>query len=285
MKLSVLIPTYNYTCYKLVQDLHEQLLHSGIEYEVIVMDDGSRDQVSIIANRKINELVGCQYIYNKDNVGRAAIRNRLADAATGEWLLFMDSDARVVRKDFIARYIAAIQDNTSVVCGGLVFPEICLDPARQLRWRYERNYTAEFGTISQNFRTSCFMIRKRVINKVCFDESYTGYGFEDMKFGMDLSSKGYQIYNIDNPIECGDIDTNEAYLKKTEESLKTLKLHNQELSDSRLLCFIEKHRILSYIIMLIYCMFRPMLKNNLLGPNPNMKYYAIYKLGYYMRLK
>ena len=56
MMLSVLIPTYERTCYKLVEDLHGQLEESGAEYEIIVLEDGGRDQVSHIANLKINDL-------------------------------------------------------------------------------------------------------------------------------------------------------------------------------------------------------------------------------------
>ncbi len=60
--ISVLIPTYNYTCYKLVKDLHEQLERSEVKYEIVVAEDGSRDQVAIIANHKIGELSNCRHV-------------------------------------------------------------------------------------------------------------------------------------------------------------------------------------------------------------------------------
>ena len=40
--ISFLIPTYDYTCYKLVYDIHEQAEQLGIAYEIIVTEDGSR---------------------------------------------------------------------------------------------------------------------------------------------------------------------------------------------------------------------------------------------------
>ena len=39
--LSILIPTYNYDCSRLVSDLQRQAERMGIGYEVIVADDAS----------------------------------------------------------------------------------------------------------------------------------------------------------------------------------------------------------------------------------------------------
>ena len=102
--ISVLIPTYNYTCYKLVSDIHEQLELSGVKYEVIVAEDGSKDQVSIIANQKIAELPNCKHIINKENLGRARIINFLINESKGDWCVIMDSDAQVVTTTFIKTY-------------------------------------------------------------------------------------------------------------------------------------------------------------------------------------
>ena len=79
--LSILIPTHDYTCYQLVADLHQQAERLGMPYEIIVVEDGSRSQVNIIANHKIEELNHCRHILRKENVGRSAIRNFLMD----EW--------------------------------------------------------------------------------------------------------------------------------------------------------------------------------------------------------
>lgn len=282
MKLSVLIPTYNYVCYRLVQQLHEQLVACGADYEVIVMDDGSFEQVKIIANRKINELEGCRYIYNKENVGRAAIRNKLADIATGEWLLFMDSDAMVVREDFIARFIETAIQGEGVICGGLIHADVCLDPERQLRWRYEISFSKKHGTVSEHFRSSCFMINHHIFDQVRFDESYKSYGYEDVKFGVDLGRKGYKVRVIDNPIQSNYIDKNDEYLHKTEVSLQTLHEHKEDLQETKLLTFISNHRIYSMFIYWIYLIFRNPMRRNLLGANPNMRIFMIYKLGYYI---
>ena len=94
--LSILIPTYNYDCTRLVGDLHRQAERLGVAYEIIVADDASPIPTYKERNRAINALAHCRLIELEENVGRARIRNRLADEAQHEWLLFMDADAEVM---------------------------------------------------------------------------------------------------------------------------------------------------------------------------------------------
>ena len=83
--LSILIPTYNNVCLELVRDLQAQasILSStnDLEYEILVADDGSTDKNTIEKNCEINELNNCRYIERKENAGRAATRNFLAQEA------------------------------------------------------------------------------------------------------------------------------------------------------------------------------------------------------------
>ena len=117
--LSILIPTRDYTCYQLVADLHEQAEGLGIPYEILVAEDGSRSQVNIIANHKITELSHCRHIVNKENVGPANIRNLLAREAAYGWIIFIDSDAKVEKEDFLSTYYQHI-GKADVVVGGLL---------------------------------------------------------------------------------------------------------------------------------------------------------------------
>ena len=60
MKLSILIPTYNQDCSQLVKDLAAQCKQSGIEYEILVMDDGSTDPVTIKANQQLMDMLSSE---------------------------------------------------------------------------------------------------------------------------------------------------------------------------------------------------------------------------------
>lgn len=285
--LSILIPTHNRTCYRLVSDLGQQLEACGESYEIIVAEDGSRDQVSIIANHKIIDLPHCQHIIRKENVGRAAIRNFLADQAKGEWLLFIDSDARVCSHDFIARYLQHT-DNVRTICrGGIKHPDACPPPQQTLRWRYEKDYEQKHGYNSPLFRSFSFLIARDTFMQIRFDENYREYGWEDVLFGQMIRQNGLNDLCFENPLLNDDMETNSLFLQKTETALRTLQLHREELRTSvRLIQIAERieELHLSWAVKLLFRMGRYYLRRNLLSANPNLRQFSFYKLGFYLCL-
>ncbi len=283
--LSILIPTHDYNAYPLVQNLHQQAEELSIPYELILVEDGSRDSVSMIANLKTQELSHCRYVRRKENVGRAAIRNFLIDASKGDWLLFMDADGKVIRKDFLRKYVEAAQEY-EVVCGGVVHPDEWHDPERMLRWKYEKAYERKYGYISEQFRSFSFMIHRSVAQKVRFDERYRGYGYEDVQFGKDLKAAGFTIHGIDNPLLNNDIEDNATFLRKTEEALWAAHHFRKDIGDLvKMNRLSTQYRVFSPLIRILYWLSAPLLRRNLLSGNPSLLLFGFYKLGYYVSLK
>lgn len=285
--ISVLIPAYECTCYKLVEDLHAQLEQSGAEYEIIVLEDGGHDQVSHIANLKINDLSHCRYERRERNVGRAAIRNRLADEAQGDWLLFIDADAKMVREDFVSRYLSAATEGHTLVCGGITHRPT--PPARDclLRWCYDRTYELHVGLVSPQLSCFNFMVERSLFMKVRFDESIRTYGWEDVLLGVGLREQGAEIYTIDNPLLHDDADKSIRFIEKTKEALNTLHAHESLLlQHTRLGDAVRRLRRWHFdtLVRLLFLALRPLMERQLLGKHPNMKVFAAYKLGYYLSL-
>lgn len=291
--LSILIPTYDFVCYPLVLSLHQQATALGIDHEIIVADDGSRDQVKAIANHKINDLPHCRYVRRQENVGRSAIRNYLTRQAQGEWLLFMDSDAALPPQsgeDFLQRYLEAAEatgeSRADVICGGIVHPDTCPDPHRRLRWKYEKDYEHRHGYVSEQFRSFSFMIRREVALHVPFDEGYRHYGYEDVQFGRDLQRAGYRIRGIDNPLLNTDIETNTAFLHKTEEALRTAHEFEDRLAeDITLLHLLCKHPWLRPLLRGLSYLCGGAVRRHLEhSTDPSLRLFALHKLMYYVRL-
>jgi glycosyltransferase involved in cell wall biosynthesis len=89
--VSVIIPTYNRAHY--LGEAIESILNQDIRdcrIEIIVVDDGSTDNTKEIVSKFEN---GVRYIY-QHNRGAGPARNRGINAATGEWVSFLDSDDR-----------------------------------------------------------------------------------------------------------------------------------------------------------------------------------------------
>ena len=101
--LSILIPTYNDACAKLVDTLRQQAEALDISYEIIVADDGSTNAEVVRSNRQINQWAHCRMDERPQNSGRASVRNYLAQQAQYNWLLFIDSDMVVCNPDFLKR--------------------------------------------------------------------------------------------------------------------------------------------------------------------------------------
>ncbi len=84
---SVIIPTYNRE--RFVAKAIESVLNQRFnDLEIIVVDDGSTDGTRQELERYQNKM---HYVY-QENAGASAARNAGIEAATGEWLAFLDSD-------------------------------------------------------------------------------------------------------------------------------------------------------------------------------------------------
>lgn len=291
--ISVLIPTYNYNCYKFASDIHAQLATCGEEYELIIAEDGSKDQVSIIANHKIAELPNCKHIINKENLGRARIINFLINESKGDWCVIMDSDAQVVTTTFIKTYADYSKKDSDVIVGSLVNPEKLPMPNATLRYKYEK-VAEKFRTVEYRnahpyarFTTFNFMARRSVLLEVPFDERCTEYGYEDTLMGLELKRKGKEVLHIDNPLMHLGFDSNSVFLRKTETSLHSLKkIEKDMLPYTPLGRMVIKLRSMSLasIVCVIFKLAQPLLKANLLGNKPNLIVFSFYKLGYYLSL-
>lgn len=294
--ISVLIPTYNYKCYTLVQSLQQQLEHTNKEYEIIVAEDGGKDQVTAISNHRINDLPCCRYIRRQENVGRAAIRNFLVAEAKGDWCIIIDSDAKVVKDNYIRTYLDYCRTYPEIdfFLGDLVNPEKLPSTEATLRYIYEKKIEPSRSVENRSkkpfmkFSTFNFMARRTALLEIPFDETCTEYGYEDTLMGIEMQKHGKSIMHIDNPLMHMGFDSNKVYLSKVEASLRTLKKISHKLIDCTRIgiaaATVQKYR---YAWLIKFCFFvsKPLLRRNLLSHNPSIKILNFYKLGYYLSLK
>ena len=93
MKLSILTPTYNRE--HLLREIYDSLLANlrfNLDFEWLIMDDGSTDNTKEVVNDFIKEQkINVQYFY-QTNQGKAVALNNLIKFATGDLILDCDSD-------------------------------------------------------------------------------------------------------------------------------------------------------------------------------------------------
>lgn len=92
MKFSIIIPLYNKAPY-IRKALETVCAQTYLDYEIIVINDGSTDNSAIIAEEYLNGVEGISYkIFSQQNAGVSAARNNGVAQAQGEYVAFLDAD-------------------------------------------------------------------------------------------------------------------------------------------------------------------------------------------------
>ncbi len=224
MELTVAIPVYNFDIGPLLSELRESMDAANTGGEIVVMDDASGPKWQKDNARAAREN-GAIYRQLDENIGRSAIRNRLAEEAKGRQIIFMDCDMRLPDRNFVSRYLRHAGEG--VVAGGHIYGEMPADPEKMLHWCYGTQVESRPATERNNapyrsFMTGNFMIPKASFKSIRFDESIQGYGHEDTLFGLELKRKGIPILHIDNPLIHSQIESNDRFIEKNREAVRNL---------------------------------------------------------------
>jgi len=287
--ISILIPTYNDSCLKLVNDLAKQAsCINGLEWEIIVADDASTLENVIRENRQINKIPCCRYVERARNVGRAVIRNYLAGEARGEWLLLIDGDGSVIDDNYLRRFVEATQQYMVCYGGYRMMP----GPDGNLRWRYERQAAHRYRVEERlkhpfkSFYISNLLIQRKLLLTYPLDDRFTRYGYEDVLLGKQLQRAGIAMGHIDSPIGFFDYEDNAHFVAKTEEGLRTLwQFRDDLLGYSTLLDMALRLNSLSRCCFLaLFRLMRTRWRDNIVGPSPSIRIFQLYKLGYLLNL-
>lgn len=90
MRFSVIIPLYNKAPY-VTKAIVSVLSQTFIDYELVIMDDGSKDESYDVASKAIEGRTNC-YIHRQVNAGVSLARNNAVALSQGEYLCFLDAD-------------------------------------------------------------------------------------------------------------------------------------------------------------------------------------------------
>lgn len=289
--LSILIPTFNYDITALVVEVHKQSKSCNIVFEILVFDDASTDLEVRKNNASINTLENTSYTIMKSNIGRSAIRNKLAKSAQYSWLLFLDADVMPVNNHFVFNYINSLSYSRPIIYGGITYQEERPNQTQLLRWVYGKKREALNSEIRKkdiyvSFLTLNFMIQKDTFEKASFNENIPNLRYEDTLFSYDLKRKKIPITHIENPVCHLGLESSEIFLSKSKESLDALNLFlNQKLINanyiriSRIKNRLQKFK-LDLLLSTIYPSLKTRFEKNLLSNTPSLFVFDLYRLSY-----
>lgn len=191
MKLSIIVPIYNVEQY--LRKCVDSLLAQDItDYEIILVDDGSTDDSGAIADELVHAFSLSPLasrlqlrVIHQSNAGLSAARNTGIAAATGDYIMFVDSD------DYL-------QPNVL----GALMEQVERDNLDVLRFRYQNvresgdaftpykdmtNYNDYSSTptdgltfLNERMGTQCYAVQFLVRREIVLLEQFTpGIYFED----------------------------------------------------------------------------------------------------------
>ena len=189
--VSVIIPVFNRSTL-VIEAIDSVLEQTFNNFELIIVDDGSTDDVKIVLNQYGNRLI---YI-KQDNKGVSAARNKGISMAKGDFLAFLDSDDLWLPEK-LSRQVEFFSENpNAMICqteevwirdGGRVNPK--------KRHRKPSGMIFEPSLSLCLVSPSAVMMRKELFEEVgVFDESLPAC--EDYDLWLRISHKHY-VYLID----------------------------------------------------------------------------------------
>ena len=115
-KVSIIVPVYNVEDYleRCLRSLERQTLE---DVEILLVDDGSSDASGAICDRYAADHANARVIH-KQNGGVSSARNAGLDAATGEFIGYVDSDDFVEPECFERAWETARRTGADIVCFG-----------------------------------------------------------------------------------------------------------------------------------------------------------------------
>lgn len=293
MNISLLIPVLNYDIIALVHSMKNAMGKVPEFFEILIGDDGSSEEYR--AKYKTLEAEHVKVISSKKNIGRAAIRNKLALAAKGDFLLFIDADVMFpgTAEAYILKWLPSMKISR-VVCGGTLYHDSAPgDPDKLLRWKYgkwreqksaaERNKHPHAG-----FSTFNVLIERSVFSKIRFNEELKQYGHEDTLLGYQLKKAGINILHIDNGLMHEGLESNRDFLNKTKLGIENLSKLYDKVTDKnafsqtvRLLGIYNKLKYfgLTRILAAVFIRYRDRMEIRLDSSNISLYLFAFYKMS------
>ena len=210
MILSFLIPTKNRP-----DDLEANILAisnlnlKGMEYEILVLDDGStKDYSSVVSGYKF-----IRYYKNESSLGISSVRNKLARLANGKYLIFLDDDVQIDENLSLSILLELFESNTKLALIAFNITAILSTdyyvndesntvnvnqksikqiPFNKYHTYFDSSLTKKVNYVSY-FIGAAFACRKSLFdNNIHFDELFF-WGNEELDFSYNIIKHDYEL--------------------------------------------------------------------------------------------
>jgi glycosyltransferase involved in cell wall biosynthesis len=195
IKVSVVISSYNYG--RFLKDAVGSVLSQTYPHsEVLIVNDGSKDDTAEVAERLRAANPDKVVVINQENQGASAARNTGIQAARGEYIVSLDGDD-MIKPEFLENTVGVLEENPNI---GIAYTAMELfgniqDIANRIIVDEEYNFKR---LLFFNHIPSCNLFRKAAWEKV------GGYkkliGAEDWELWISMGEAGFGGRLINKPL-------------------------------------------------------------------------------------
>ncbi|MCJ8166363.1 glycosyltransferase [Pontibacter sp. E15-1] len=285
-ELSILIPIYNHDVTALVHTLLAQCKRLPLTYEIRLYDDASSEQFRSI-NRPLSEIEHVVYQELPENIGRAVIRNLLAEQAAYKHLLLLDNDCLPVSYNYLYNYLKETAQHDVIVGGVNYVAEV---PRRdyRLHWKYGKKRGSRQAEARQEKPYNDIFLCNALISKSVFlnfplRQSLKRYGHEDTVFAHELSQHQIRVKHIQNPVVHLGLEKAPVMLQKTEQAVQNLVQLYEEGNTLHSIRLIKAYSMLRGLglhqaFTVIFSSIERIVQQNLCSAYPSLFLFDLYRL-------
>jgi len=191
-KVSVIVPNYNHSRY-LVERLDSIFNQTFQDFEVILLDDCSKDNSIEILTKYSKDPKVSHFVINKKNSGIPFIQwNRGIKLAQGEYIWIAESDDKA-DLNFLEELVLILEKNINV--GFAISMTNIIDANSNIIGNYDTNYNYSFENHKAIVEGKRFLIEKMLTSNKIYNASsvlfrkslieQVGYANESMTFSSD----------------------------------------------------------------------------------------------------
>lgn len=221
-KISII--TAAYQCVEFLQETYESIASQSVEdWEWVIVDDASEDGTPELLRSLAAADRRVKVIRNIENFGAAFSRNRAIDAASGEYLAFIDSDDLWAPKKLERQLAFFSPEKAFTFTGYNILDEEGYATGKQVdvrnveRFDY-RDMLAKRATLG----CSTVMIRRAAIGNIRMPNLRTG---QDYAFWLKLLKTGMHAYLLPEPLTSYRIRQNSLSRNKARKALQQWKIY------------------------------------------------------------
>lgn len=243
--VSIIIPVYNISQY-IEKCLISCINQTYKRIEIIVIDDGSTDDSSLIINdyaKKDKRII----VERKMNAGQYWARKTGLDIANGEFIFFLDGDDYLDKNAISVLYNYMLSYQVDMVCGGMLIDElgICqLGSSLVKSGVYSADSILQLKITNYNWNAWGNLIKKSLCDKLIYWDQLKNFTFGEDAIIM------FQLYSLSKNVYMA--EENIYYYVQRETSVmhdeQIMRLYQRNMQFSKALQLLSQLELFSYDI-------------------------------------